>query len=315
VRDALSGGDTEAAIGLRNTWTLREGLRLGTSLERVHALSGNGDNENTAVALGLEYTANPLWKASTRLEVRDAATGDSGLFTIGFASRLAPDWTLLARNTFSIQRNKAREGADPVAGLLGDTEKRLERFQAGLAWRDSQNNDKDLLARIEHREERDDTQVGITLKRSTQILSVNASWQPRRPFLVSGRYAAKWVNENSLGLTSKYTTQLVGGRFTWEFAPKWDVGLVSNVLFGGGSGTRQYGVGVELGYLVSTNLWVSAGYNFFGYRDEDLAGGDTTTKGPYVRLRYKFDEQVFDQFGLGRPEKAAAPSPSPVASR
>ena len=314
VRDALSGGDTEAAIGLRNTWTLAEGLRLGTSVERVTALSGTGQNENTAVALGLEYTANPLWKASTRLELRDAATGDSGLFTVGFASRLTRDWTLLARNTLSIQRTKSQAVAgDTLAGALGDTEKLLERFQAGLAWRDTEKNDKDLLARIEHREEKDDTQAGITLKRSTQLVSVNASWQPRRPFLVSGRYAAKWTDEHSLGILSKYRSQLVGGRFTWEFAPRWDVGFVANAVFGDKAGTRQYGVGIEVGYLVSTNLWVSAGYNLFGFKDEDLAAGDNTTKGPYVRLRYKFDEQAFDQFGLGRPEKPAAPAP--IASR
>jgi hypothetical protein len=42
---------------------------------------------------------------------------------------------------------------------------------------------------------------------------------------------------------------------------------------------------------------VSAGYNFFGYRDEDLAGTDYTTKGPYVRLRFKFDETLLG--GLG----------------
>jgi hypothetical protein len=48
-----------------------------------------------------------------------------------------------------------------------------------------------------------------------------------------------------------------------------------------------------VGYSVATNLWVSAGYNFFGYRDTDLAGADYTAKGPFVRLRYKFDENIF----------------------
>ena len=43
---------------------------------------------------------------------------------------------------------------------------------------------------------------------------------------------------------------------------------------------------------VATNLWVSAGYNFFGYKDADLAGADYTAKGPFVRVRYKFDEEL-----------------------
>jgi len=53
-------------------------------------------------------------------------------------------------------------------------------------------------------------------------------------------------------------------------------------------------LGVELGYLLATNFWVSAGYNVFGYRDADLAGADYTAKGPFVRLRYKFDETLFE---------------------
>jgi hypothetical protein len=191
------------------------------------------------------------------------------------------DWTALVRNAYSLTRNKE-----------GDGEKTIERMQAGVAYRDSETNKWNLLARVEHRLEDDDTQKGVALKSSTQILSVHADWQPVRPFIVTGRYAAKWAKDDSNGLSTKYRAQVVGGRATWEFAPKWDVGLVSSVMFGDSSASRHYGVGMELGYLVVTNLWVSAGYNFFGYRDADLAGADYTAKGPFVRLRYKFDESV-----------------------
>jgi hypothetical protein len=40
-------------------------------------------------------------------------------------------------------------------------------------------------------------------------------------------------------------------------------------------------------------LWLSGGYNFYGYRDEDFANGEYTNKGTYLRLRYKFDEDLF----------------------
>jgi hypothetical protein len=81
-------------------------------------------------------------------------------------------------------------------------------------------------------------------------------------------------------------------RATWEFASKWDAGIVTSVLMGGTGSSKQYGVGVELGYLVAQNLWVSAGYNVFGYKDPDMAGADYTARGPFVRLRYKFDEAL-----------------------
>jgi hypothetical protein len=263
----------------------------------VHAFSGTGQDENTAIALGLEYTANPLWKGSTRIELHDAQTSDSLLFTVGAAARLDRSWTVLGRNTLSIQRNKDNDG-----------EHVIERMQAGLAYREPETNRWDGLARVEHRAEKDDSQVGIDLKRSTELVSLNANVQLSRPFVLSGRYAAKWTTEKSEGITSKYRMQLVGGRLTWDVAPRWDVSLVTAILIGDKTSSRQYGVGIELGYLVATNLWVSAGYNLFGYRDADLAGADYTTKGPYVRLRYKFDEQLLESLGAGNSQATAGNS-------
>ncbi len=296
IRDAIAGGDTEAALGLKNLWSIAPGLKLGTTLERVHTLAGTGMDENTAVALALEYTANPDWKGSTRLELRDGSAQDSILFTVGLAAKINRDWTALARNAYTLTKNK-----------VGDGEHLIDRMQAGLAWRDNETNKWNVLARIESRTEHDDTTPAVLLRNSTQIVSINADWQLSRPFLVTGRYAAKWSTDESNGLTSRYHAQVVGGRATWEFLPKWDVGLVSSAIFGSpGTSSRQYGVGLEVGYNVATNLWVSAGYNFFGYKDDDLAQGDYTVKGPYVRLRYKFDESVFGDLGHGAAAKPAA---------
>jgi len=289
LHDAMNGGDAEAAVGLRNLWTLTPGLRLGTNLEHVHSLSGNKDAENTAVALAVEYVANPNWKGSTRIEVREAATQESLLHTIGVAAKINKDWTFLGRNTYSITKNKGGEtdGAEHV----------LDRMQAGVAFRDSDTDKVNALARIEHREERDNTQVGVDLKRSTDLISIHADWKPHRPFIFTGHYAAKWTKEDSNGIATRYHAQLVSGRATWQFAPKWDFGLAASGLFGEPGNAKQYGLGVEVGYLVTTNLWLSAGYNVLGYRDDDLATGESTQKGAYVRLRYKFDEAVFGTAG------------------
>ena len=52
-------------------------------------------------------------------------------------------------------------------------------------------------------------------------------------------------------------------------------------------------VGAEVGYSPMTNLWLSLGYNFMGFEDEDIAYDDTTIEGAYFRLRFKFDEDLF----------------------
>ena len=283
IRDAMSGGDAEAALGLRNLWSIAPGWKLGTTFERVHAFSGTGTDENAAATFGLEYTGSENWKGTTRLELSRNATQESVLFTVGLAARVGRDGTALARNSYNVTRDRSDSG-----------EHVIERMQAGFAWRDHETNQWNALGRVEEKLETDTTQPGVSLRTSTQIVSLNADWQPRRPFLVSGRYAAKWTTDNSGGLATKYHAQVVGLRGTWEFLPKWDVGLVTSALVGEQVNSRQYGVGVEVGYNLATNLWVSAGYNFFGYRDADLAGADYTARGPFVRVRYKFDESAIE---------------------
>jgi hypothetical protein len=60
--------------------------------------------------------------------------------------------------------------------------------------------------------------------------------------------------------------------------------------------------------MVMENLWLSAGYNWFGYKDQDLTGGDYTNKGAFVRLRYKFDEDLFR--AKSKPAKAELATPA-----
>jgi large repetitive protein len=283
VRDAFSGGDAEAALGLRNTWTIRDGLRVQTGFERVHALSGLGSGEATALTFGLEYTANPLWKGSTRLELRDGKTSESVLSTVAIASKLNKDWTFLGRNTYSLIKNKG----------VSAGENEQDRLQLGVAYRDTESDVWNALARIEHRTEKDTTQPDVQLKRTVELFSVHGNWQPRKPFTFAGRYAAKWVNENSNGVQSKNTASLLSGRAIWEVAPRWDVSVNASTLLGNGSKSKQYGLGLELGFMVMENLWLSGGYNWFGYRDDDLASGEYTNKGAFLRLRYKFDEDLF----------------------
>jgi len=284
ILDAVSGGDSQAAIGLRNLWTLAPGWRLGTTLERVQTLNGTSQNDNSAVALGLEYTGSPLWKGSARVEVRTSTAQDSALQTLGFASRLTREWTFLARNAYSIQRNKG--------GASDGTEHVIERMQAGVAFRDADTDKMNALARFEHKAERDDTQPGIALRTTSEIVSVHGDYKPSRPFLFTAHLAAKWTDQTSNGIATRYRAQLLAGRATWEFAPKWDIGVAVSGLYGEPGSSRQHGLGIEVGYLLATNLWLSAGYNVFGYHDDDLAAGDYTNKGAYVRLRYKFDEAI-----------------------
>jgi hypothetical protein len=52
-------------------------------------------------------------------------------------------------------------------------------------------------------------------------------------------------------------------------------------------------MGFETGYKLVQNLWISTGYNLLGFRNPDLRGEDVTRRGAFIRMRFKFDENVF----------------------
>ncbi len=285
-RDSFGVRTTEAAIGLKNIWKLADGLKLNTNVERVKALSGKQDNESKAVALGLDYTANSLWKASTRLEWRDGPNNTSWLNTADVAAKLSRDWTVLGRHIINTVQTKAQASA-----LLSD--RLLHRVQAGVAYRQTDTNLTNALAMIEHKRERDTALSAEAAARTVQIASVHADYQPWRAWVFSGRAASKWVKETISGSRYSSASDMLGARAKWDVTERWDASVQGSVLRERGSGVKQVGLGIEAGYQLKSDLWVSMGYNFLGYRDRDLNGDEQTQKGIYLRLRFKFDEDLF----------------------
>ncbi|MFT4173636.1 MAG: hypothetical protein QM639_13810 [Rhodocyclaceae bacterium] len=287
ARDAFSGREAEAAMGLRNQWKLAKGVAVNTSFERVHVLQRAGDaasTESTAVTGAVEYTVSPDVKATGRLEFRVADTSNSMLNTLGLAARLNAAWTFLGRNILSVIDNK------------GAGQHVQDRFQLGLAYREMRNNSWYGLGRYEYNIERDGNPLS-PFRHSAHVVSVHANVQATRALIITGRYAGKIASDESYGLTSHSSTHLLSARATYDIAAKWDIGVQASTLFTPGGRSRQYGVGAEVGYMLDTNLWVSAGYNVMGFSDRDLTVDESMQRGVYVRMRFKFDEKLFDQLG------------------
>jgi uncharacterized repeat protein (TIGR01451 family) len=301
IRDAYSGGESQAAIGLRNKWPLEPGLTLTTTAERVHTLSGPNDEEAVAGSVGVDYTANPLWKGSGRIELRDATSNESLLTTFGVADKLTEEWTGLIRDALAISRNTGS----------GTGQRIQERLQAGVAYRDTSADVWNVLALLEQRYETDHTQPLDTLKQITEIASLSANAQLSARMVITIRAAAKWVCDDSNDLRSNAATQLVSARVTYDLTKKWDAGAIVSSLLTDGFHTRQTGFGVEAGYNVAANLWLSAGVNLFGYREAVLTGNDYSSRGIYLRLRFKFDESLLE----GASGSFGKPIAKPVTGR
>jgi hypothetical protein len=273
LNDTGSGRSIQNAVGLRNGWNVAEGLRLQTSAEFIK--STNGDS--AALSLGGEYTANPLWKGSGRIQWRGDGNYNNWLFSASAARKLDRDWTLIAREYLNF--------VDPKNGSA-DT--RQNRFQVGFAYRPVDNNKFDALGLYEQKLDKSTDRDS-----DTNIISLRANYHPSRPWWVSGRFAYKRVNELLAGtVNDSYNASLIGGRVTYDVTNRWSIGGITTFLVGKG-GAKQYAYGLEVGYTVMDNLIVGLGYNWRGFSDSDLTGSDYTNRGWVLNVRYKFDEDLF----------------------
>lgn len=276
VRDAISGEEAEAALGLRNTFTFDK-LCFATTLERIAPITANGQ-DTTAATIGTEYLINPLTKAAARIEYRTSTSENSWLNTVALARKLSLDWTILGKNTISWQDRDS-------GGLLV-----RDRVRLGFAYRDTDTNRWMWLGRYETRYDRDQSQG---LRRVAHVLSTHVNYQPSKAWVYTARWASKFVDERFSEAGTTSNAHLVSGRATYDLTDKIDVGIIVSDLMSGSFAAHQYGAGAEAGYLLMSNLWVSGGYNFYGFSDRDLEGEDYTRAGPYARLRFKFDEDMF----------------------
>ena len=301
--DSLNGRSSEAAVGLRRLWRMDNGIGVSASLQRIKPISGVVLDDSTAASIGLDYVAAADWKTSGQAQWQTSSTSRSWLLSGALASKLDESWTLLNRGLVSVQTNLA-----PGVG-----ERRLVTGQSGFAYRPVGVDEWNALGRVEYKRDLDSSLgAGLNRDESYWIVSSHLNVQPNRSWLLSARVAAKWATDRSSGIDSRSFTQLVGGRSTWDVSERWDVGLQAYRMWG--NGVAETAVGVEVGYLAWRNMWLSAGYNVKGFQAAALAGDAYTQRGIYLRMRFKFDEAVFESSTAGGTQtRSAIAAPMQVA--
>lgn len=304
IRDSISGYESQAAAGIRNTWPLREGVAMLTSLERVKSIDfrpANGSSgfpsgnptDAIAGALGVELTYSPDWKASGKIEARQDTQNTQLLSTLAGAMKLDRNFTGLARNYYNRTFSRTGQGA-----------RTENRFQLGVAWRDVDTNVWSALGRYEYRYAEGKACdvngfcTGDLIRAS--IIAGTVNYHPSRPWWISGQAAYRYDHAKIDGSNSIY---MLGGRVIYDITERWDVSAAGFMLASPNGGGRQYASGLEGGYLLGQNLWLSVGFNWRGFSN-DLGVDDYTNRGVYIRLRTKFDESLF---GINRDDKTRTP--------
>jgi hypothetical protein len=316
----LGGGDGltgQGATGIKHRWNIAPGLNMDVAYEYVMGQffgktgAGNQFQQPYAVgdgasslsltsghnfSVGVDYTSNPDLKASLRYQYRTSSAGTNSVLAADVTGKLTEELTGL------VHYDQAG-AANQLLGLLGST----ANFKVGLAYRNPKNDSFNALLRYEFRNNPSITPDTILLGSGTGSID--------HTLAVEGIYAPDWRWElyGKLGYrhsTSYLASDLVGSsdillsqlRFTYRLNYRWDVSAEGRLINTLSTGTSEYGATAEVGYYVTPNLRLAAGYAFGRVSDRDF-NNSRSAGGPFLGVTVKLD-QLFDGFRLHKKKPA-----------
>jgi hypothetical protein len=123
------------------------------------------------------------------------------------------------------------------------------------------------------------------------VNNLNANYKPDSRTQISLQYGAKYVFETIDSKDYSGYTDLMGIEGHYDLTKDWDIGVAGRILHSWTVGQYLYSSGASIGYNIVQNAWVSLGYNFTGFSDKDFSAANYTAQGPYIRFRFKFDQE------------------------
>ena len=149
------------------------------------------------------------------------------------------------------------------------------------------------------------------------ISSIEMSRRVRPYLTLDGKYAAKmsWETMSDRQFQSFSDMVLAGG--TYDLTDCWDVSLHAKLMNQYQTAMSSIGMIAQVSYRIYKNVKVGVGYNFSRLNDKDLAGEGYQAGGPFIDLKFKFDETTIEGLyqkitsGPMRAESAPPPPPAP----
>lgn len=251
---------------------------------------GSASGDFTAIFVGSNYRTDN-WHFVSRIESRAGDGEDQINFTGGVKHDLREGFVLAS----ILDIRKSNSGI----GSLQEN-----RLDLGLAWRPL-GGDWTVFDRLQFlTSEKDDADFTARQRKIVNNLNANYVWDDATQ--ISMQYAFKYVLDSFDDLEFSGFTDLIGAEVRRNLDERWDVGFNASVLHSWNADVVDYAYGVSIGRQFATNAWASVGYNFDGFRDQDFDDADYTSKGVYLKFRFKFDQdsakQVFKGDNVFKPE-------------
>ncbi|QHQ40296.1 OmpA family protein [Microbulbifer hydrolyticus] len=319
-------------LGVSQAANLNEQWRLDLGLDASHALEGGAPlpavNASTgssafgqssvtstsedfvALSAGAAWRGD-VWAWRGRLESRRADSGERLGLSSGFLRQAQAG--IAFSSTLEAFHNESEQGAS------GD----LASLDLSWAWRplDSYWS---ILNRLEFRYESVENaafdgglfgfdSLAADNARSRRVINNFALNRVSRPWSGEDRtgnlfqryqrsqlslyYGAKYAQDNFDGAEYDGYTDLLGLEARYDLNEWMDLGLQASALNSWETGTHRYSFGPQLGFSPVRDGWVTLGWNLQGFHDRDFEAARYTAQGPYLQLRFKFDQNT--RFGSG----------------
>ena len=280
IDDSISGFRSQSHLGLNHNWLVRDDFTLDFGGENVESLDGDGDDKGDHIALhgGFQYLPrDEKYRLSGRYETRFGEVDTEHVVTLGGTVKLRQNTTFLVRERFFESQQSEND-------LL-----------FGVAYRPVANDRWNHLMKFRHKWKNFDD-----LETTKYIGSWHVNYQLNEDLTLMSEYAFKYEEpEDSISAF----TDLIRGRVLWDITKRIDCNAHAGIMRQTTSDTYTLAWGPEVGYKVFQNLWLSAGYNFSGFSDDDFDDSEFWNKGPYLKFRFKFDESILEIFNRPDPDE------------
>ncbi|MFH0992228.1 MAG: hypothetical protein V1799_19685 [bacterium] len=285
IGNLISGERNMGSIGLRNTVKITDDLSGNASFEQaksfIKRVGEIGTQDHYAISGGLEYLPKSAVKASAKVE-----------FANDYISRkinyfIASDYRFHNDFGFIFKYRLANDISTKSSGY-----RKLSHLITGLAYRPTESNDFNAIAKFEIKGDAN-RYLQPYIDNSATIFSLHAYTEPVRRFELAIKTAFKLSDEESPTFASSSHTFFGLIHANYNISEAWSVGAEYRGLHQIEANDLLNGYSVELGYAVAKNLRLTTGYNFKGYKEQDLIDYSLWSKGPFVSLSFKFDQDLF----------------------
>ncbi|MDQ6962484.1 MAG: OmpA family protein, partial [Mariprofundaceae bacterium] len=277
-----------ANIGVQQQWLLDEALSLTLALDRNHTLKkpglsplnlnvplSSGGADFSAVSLGMNYRPE-TWAFTSQVEYHHAANQQKWNIVGGVMGD--PAQNLSTMMNVQWLRDVQRQGSSST--------------QANMALAMAYRPDYDGLTVLNRFDVRYLSQQILQNKtvnwRYVNNLSLNWQATPRWQFAL--HYGEKWARETIAQQHYSGFTDLVALHTTYDINEKWDISAQAGLLHTWKTGQYASSAGLSVGYRLMKNTWIGVGYNVTGFSDSDFQASSFTKKGPFIQIRFKFDQ-------------------------